>query len=452
MISLSNIDVYGILSNKRFVQHHLSLITLGVAAVALPISVKVCHAAIVLYLLNWLFEGNWREKFATIKTEIVLILIIVLFVMEVFGMFYTNATGLAAIEKKVFFVLVPVALATSQIKLTSSNINQVIYCFVVSCLVCSFVCLINASYQLTLLSQGTPLAILSYLDGSDFNTINGGGASHGWLSFSYISLANGIGIHPTYFSLYLAFAITFLLFGLSEGPAWRKLFSWVVIAYFSFFLMLLSSRIIIVGIFAFFVVAIFQSMRMKETVGRGLGLAIIVGLSATLLYLNPVSRYRNLQEIPFTSLHIQSNTNYMNSTEIRASLWWLGLKTSETVNPIWGTGTDDVYDDMKRVGDEYHITNSLDTYDPHNQFLFTLIGSGIIGLTLLVALIGSSLYFAFVRRDYFYATFIFLFSLLCITETALQLQKGIVFFAIFFSLLAFTKRPVVSVPTSLKPV
>lgn len=452
MISLSNIDVYGILSNKRFVQYHVSLITLGIAAVALPISVKVCHAAIVLYLINWLFEGNWREKFATIKTEIVLILIIILFIMEVCGMFYTNATGLAALEKKVFFVLVPVALATSQLKLTTTNINQIIYCFVASCLVCSFVCLINASYQLTLLSKGTPLAILSYLDGSDFNTINGGTASHGWLSFSYVSLSNGIGIHPTYFALYLAFAIAFLLFRLSEGPTWRKVLSWFVIAYFSFFVVLLSSRIIIVELFAIFLVAIFQSLRRKETVVQGLGLSTIVFLSAALLYLNPVSRYRNLQEIPFTSLHIQSNTNYMNSTEIRASLWWLGLKASETVNPLWGTGTDDVYDAMKSVGDEYHITNSLDSYDPHNQFLFTLIGSGIIGLTLLLALIGCSLYFAFIRRDYFYATFIFLFVLLCVTETALQLQKGIVFFAIFFSLLAFTKRPVVPVATTFKPL
>jgi O-antigen ligase len=130
----------------------------------------------------------------------------------------------------------------------------------------------------------------------------------------------------------------------------------------------------------------------------------------------------------------------MNSTEIRASLWWLGLKAYERVNLVWGTGTDDVYDAMKQVSADYNIKNTLDSYDPHNQFLFTLIGSGIIGLSLLIALITCSLFFAIDRQDYLLLTFVFLFILLCITETALQLQKGIMFFAIFFSLLAFKKK------------
>ncbi|HET6544301.1 MAG TPA: O-antigen ligase family protein, partial [Chryseolinea sp.] len=198
-------------------------------------------------------------------------------------------------------------------------------------------------------------------------------------------------------------------------------------------------------------IAIFQAMRRKKTWTKALRLAIVVGLSGGLLYLNPVSRYRNLQEIPFTSLHIQSNNNYISSTEIRASLWWLGLRASERVNLIWGTGTDDVYDAMKQVSNDYNITNSLETYDPHNQFLFTLIGSGIVGLTLLVALILCSLYFAILKHDYLYIAFIFLFVLICMTETALQLQKGIIFFAIIYYMLAFTKRIEVPLATRLKP-
>jgi O-antigen ligase len=371
--------------------------------------------------------------------------------MELFGTLYTDAAGVAGIEKKVFFVLLPVALATCQIKLTIKNIYLIFYCFVASCLIGTVICLANAWYQITLLTEGTPLAILSYLDASAYKSLNSG-ASEGWLSFSYISLASGIGIHPTYFSLYLAFAITFLLFRLDDGRAWWRIVSWFLIGYFSFFIVLLSSRIIIVGMLAIFTIAIFQALRSKQTWSKALRLLIIVSLSGSLLYLNPVSRYRNLQEIPFASLHIQSNNNYINSTEIRASLWWLGLKASERVNIIWGTGTDDVYEAMKQVSDDYHVTNSLESYDPHNQFLFTLIGSGIIGLALLVALMAFSLFHALVSHDYLYATFIFLFVLLCITETALQLQKGIVFFAIFFSLLAFKKRTSVPIAPTLNTV
>jgi hypothetical protein len=375
----------------------------------------------------------------------------VLFIVEVFGILYTDASGVTGVEKKIFFVLLPVALATTGVKLTIRNIYQIFYCFVASCLICTFICLANASYQITLLTEGEPLAILSYLDASNYKTLNSD-ASDGWLSFSYIPLANGIGIHPTYFSLYLAFAITFLLYRLDEGRVWLRIFSWVLIGYFSFFIVLLSSRIIIAGVLAIFSIAIFQAVRTKKNWTKALRLALVVGLSGCLLYLNPVSRYRNLQEIPLTSLHIQSNNNYINSTEIRASLWWLGLRASERGNLLWGTGTADVYDAIKQVSDDYHITNSLNSYDPHNQFLFTFIGSGIIGLSLLVALMSISLFFALVRHDNLFATFIFLFVLLCITETALQLQKGVIFFAIVYPMLAFTKRSEVQLATNLKHV
>jgi O-antigen ligase len=201
-----------------------------------------------------------------------------------------------------------------------------------------------------------------------------------------------------------------------------------------------------------FSIAIVQAVRTKKNWINALRLAVVVGLSGSLLYLNPVSRYRNLQEIPLTSLHIQSNNNYINSTEIRASLWWLGLRASERGNLLWGTGTADVYDAIKQVSDDYHITNNLNSYDPHNQFLFTFIGSGIIGLSLLVALMSISLFFALVRHDDLFATFIFLFVLLCITETALQLQKGVIFFAIVYPMLAFTKRFEEQLATNLKHV
>lgn len=426
-------------TSKSMVQYYIAMTMLGIAIMALPFSVTICHTAIVLYLVNWAFEGNWRRKFLIIKGNVLLILVIVLFIVEVLSTIFSETSGIAGFEKKIFFVLLPLALATSDVRLTVKNIYHIFYLFVASCFVCSIICLFNAAYQIELLTEGSPLTILTYLDGSDFRSLNPD-ASDGWLSFSYISLASGIGIHPTYFALYLAFAVTFLLFKVDTSPLWLKTLSWLLVTYFSFFVILLSSRIIIAGLMFIFLITIVYSIRKQATRTMAIGVLVVMVLCCNLLYLNPVSRYRNLQEIPFTSLHIQSNTNYMNSTEIRASLWWIGLRAFERVNLFWGTGTDDVYDAMKQVSHDYQITNSLETYDPHNQFIFTLIGSGIIGFSLFVAFIGCSLFYAITRHDYLYMTFVFLFILLCITETALQLQKGIIFFAIFFSLLAFKKR------------
>ena len=95
--------------NRSLVQYYVAVTTLCIASMALPFSTGVCHAAIILYLLNWAFEGNWREKFLIIKSNVLIILIIVFFSMELFGTIYTDAAGIVGIEKKLFFVLLPVA-------------------------------------------------------------------------------------------------------------------------------------------------------------------------------------------------------------------------------------------------------------------------------------------------------------------------------------------------------
>jgi len=429
-------------TDKSTLQYYVAITTLCIAIITLPFSIKICHAAFILFLVNWLCEGNWREKFLIIKKNILILLIIGLFAIELSSSLFSSAPGAAGVEKKIFLFLLPIALATSSVKLTSRDIFTIFYSFVFSCFVCSVICIVNALYQINLLEGGlASTANLTYLNSSSFRTLNPD-ASESWLSLSYIALASGIGIHPTYFSLYLAFAITFLLFQLDENSFGFKLISWFLITYFSFFIVFLSSRIMILSVVMIFGIAIVQSMLRKETRQRAVALWGISIMFGVLLYFNPVSRYRNFQEIPHSFLNVQSNNYYKNSAEIRASLWWLGLKSYEHVNPIWGTGTDDVNETMKQASDRYNIKNSLDSYDPHNQFLFTMVGSGIIGLGIFMALISYSIYFAAIQHNYLFMAFMVLFSFLCTTESALELQKGIAFFAIFFSLLAFTAKPI----------
>jgi len=429
-------------ADKSTLQYYVAITTLCVAIITLPFSIKICHAAFILFIVNWLCEGNWREKFLIIKKNILILLIIGLFAIELSSSLFSSAAGASGVEKKIFLFLLPIALATSSVKLTSKDIFAIFYGFVASCFVCSIICIGNALYQINLLEGGfATTANLTYLNSSNFRLLNPD-ASESWLSLSYVALASGIGIHPTYFSLYLAFAITFLLFQLDENSLRFKLISWFLITYFSFFIVFLSSRIMILSVIIIFGIAIVQSMLRKETRPRAVilsGISIVFGV---LLYFNPVSRYRNLQEISGTFLNIQSNNYYKNSAEIRASLWWLGLKSYEHVNPFWGTGTDDVRETMKQASDRYNIKNSLDSYDPHNQFLFTMVGSGMIGLAIFMTLIAYSIYFAAIQHNYLFMAFMVLFSFLCTTESALELQKGIAFFAIFFSLLAFTANPI----------
>jgi hypothetical protein len=154
-----------------------------------------------------------------------------------------------------------------------------------------------------------------------------------------------------------------------------------------------------------------------------------------ILYINPISRYRNIHEVTSTSIRIRQNETYKNSIQIRLSLWWLALKSVDTSNIFAGSGTGDVTDVMKQSGREHAISNILNSYDPHSQYLFTLLSHGVIGLLILLLNFAIPLYFIWHQRDYLYLAFAFLFVTLCITESALELQKGIVFFALVSPLL-----------------
>lgn len=151
-----------------------------------------------------------------------------------------------------------------------------------------------------------------------------------------------------------------------------------------------------------------------------------------------------------SSLQIREKSLYKTSTEIRASLWWLALKACGRTNPLLGSGTGDVIGLMEQTADAYEITNVMDTYDPHSQFLYLLIGNGIPGLLVFILYLVFPLICAWMVRDYLFLAFSFLFASLCLTESALEVQKGIAFFAVFQSLLVFQRRSFQSEAFKLK--
>lgn len=275
--------------------------------------------------------------------------------------------------------------------------------------------------------------------------------SEKWLIFSYVSLSEGINIHPTYFSLYLELCIIFLLQQLHRiHSGLIKTGIGIRTLYFALFVICLASRIVILGLSIIFILVLIRCLIDKQRSIAFIVMAIVF-LFSILLFINPVSRYRSLQEVNFSTFEIQPDNIYKNAAQIRVSLWWLAIKSLEQPRAVWGTGTGDVEKLMEQTSSRYNITNILNSFDPHNQYLYTLIGNGIIGFLLLILFLGLPVHFAWLQKDYLLLGFSFLFALLCFTETALELQKGIVFYSLFFSLMAFQYNSFQSVTINLRP-
>lgn len=422
----------GIIVHKRIMIGGLIL-----SVAALPFSVKICHAGLIITLLAWVTEGQWRFKLAIIQRHFLLKVLIALVAVQGLGIFFSEnwVEGWFSFEKKIFFLLIPLALATTAVKLTKAEIRAVFVCFVVACFTGTVLCAFEAWHHANVyLSGGDQLN--SYLASSPYSELNPG-QSPVWLFFSYVGLSRGIGIHPTFLSLYLAFCIVFLLHQFSLiGSRRMKIAASALIIYFSVFVIFLSSRIIILSLSLIYALLL---VRMVAAGKRTIALALLTTLIvfAFLIFGNPVTRYRNLQEIDLSTFRVEPHREYKTAAHIRASLWWIAIKSLPNPNPVFGTGSSDVKRVMQQTASHYGITNVLNSFDPHNQYLYTLLASGFSGTLLLICCLVIPLYTGLVHKDHLLAAFAFLFLLLCMTESALELQKGIAFYALFSALLFF---------------
>jgi hypothetical protein len=427
-------------SDRQTRLKNLQLIALAVSTAMLPFSIFLCHAAIGIFLVIWLFEGSWQEKWQIIKTSALLQCFILLFIAQLGGISYSDfkSSGWDELGKKSLLLIVPIALATTSNKMNTRQVRTLLSIFVITCIIAAFICIGSASVQVMNPSVGG--ANLSYLNSSllDLSFV-----SSTWLYFSYINLAAGIDIHPAYLSLYIAFSILIVLFELvhANNLSFRKqvLFTAVVL-FLSLFEIFLATRIIIITLLLIVgsgTLYLFVNRFKRKFAWVGLSLIIV---TLVVLRINPVSYYRNVQEISKSNFEIGANSLYKTSTEIRASLWWLSWKAYLSTNPIVGSGTGSVKAKIEEQSNIYQITNIIGSFDPHNEFLYFLIGNGAFGLLVFLACSLLPLTLAIREKDFLYIGFAILCGALFMTESALELQKGIAFIAIMHSLLAFQRK------------
>lgn len=429
------------MSEQKIIGHKAIMVgALMLSVAALPFSVKICHAAIILLIANWLLEGNWRAKLSVVKNSLLLQLIIGVFALQALGLLFSDdlTRGWFSLEKKIFFLLLPIAFATTSIKLNRNELRLIFGTFIAACFVGSVICIASAWHETNLVMAGQATTN-PYLSSSSYWQMHGK-ESQKWLMFSYVGLTSGLGIHPTYFSLFMVVCMMCLLhIWPSLNTPFIKAIVLTLCLYFCVFIVFLSARITIVGLAIIFVFVLIRCTVRKENflllMAVGMGCAL-----TALVVLNPVSHYRSLEEINASTFVIGPGNHYTNAAQIRMSLWWLAVSSVKETHPLFGSGTGDVERVMTAASDKFQITNVIQSFDPHNEFLYTLIANGFPGLLLLIVSMSLPAWWAWMERDYFVLGFLLLFCLVCLTESALELQKGIVLYALVTGLLFFQRH------------
>lgn len=248
-----------------------------------------------------------------------------------------------------------------------------------------------------------------------------------------------IGLHATYLSLYAAVSLIFLVTMLYAGVSLpQKIWVSLGIAVLLMGLIQLGSRAILVGILlvAAIVLPVYY-LREKQR----LPFTIVVSLFICVLFIG-ISRIEGLKARLFDALKTDLGETVPGEeiADPRMLRWEAALALIRQ-SPIIGHGSGDEVMLLKEAYFRKKLYNSyLFSLNAHNEYLSIWLKSGIVGLAVFL----FGLYYGFDKairqKNIFLLSFLFLLSIVSVSENFLDVNKGIFFYAFFFSFFLLAGR------------
>jgi O-antigen ligase len=250
------------------------------------------------------------------------------------------------------------------------------------------------------------------------------------MEYSYKALADdAIGIHRSYYAYFVITAILFLTY-LTYFKKYKKLFLFLSILYLSFFVFHLSVRTALLGLFVVINLYVLLYFIKQNKLKKGLSFLLLFYIIVVLTGYNVrVTRYRFQQTFGFT---FSNGTRHDDGID-KINQWKSSIEANK--NFFFGNGIGDA---KESIIDSYVKHNMLKDanreFNAHNQYIQTYVGLGIIGLFLLFWIFYY--YFIFFIKNKFYLGYMFIVvsSILFITESYLERQKGVIIFTLFICL------------------
>ncbi len=411
------------MKKERFhTKAHLYLAIL--IAFCLPIA-RFTPIVIAAMVLNWLIEADFKNKFQAILQNKFALLFIAFYLLHLIGLLYTENinSGLFDIQVKLSLLLFPVMLASRP--LSKENKNKIFGGLITGGLVSSLIMLTRAIYIY----------------------ISTGSNKFFYTEFSIL-------LHPSYLSMYLNVAISWLFIHLLQNKFIGKKFlsfsAMAIILFFSFITILLSSKMGLITM-----VISYISFLSYYIINRKKFLLGTMGLAITL-----VSIYAILRFVPGINARINSAINAVTnpnidvkdaeSTAVRM-LVWKAANQVISENFIAGAGTGDAKDALIKEYERQGMTGAYEhKLNAHNEFYQVFVALGLIGFLLLLAHLLFPLIDAFRNNNIIYVLFLIITILNFSTESMLETEAGVIFFAFFNSLLCFSENKAIN-PRTIEP-
>ena len=369
---------------KKIHQHIYWYSCLGIAFM-LPVWGKLIPTIIVIFILNWLISGDYIKTLPalfSVKPRRNTLMFAGIYLLYVIGLLYTSNFTYAwfDLEVKLSLLIFPLVFSTADVGfLDSKRLRLMMLWYVAGCVTGS------------LLLLGHAIVLWQ-------ENIMG--------SFYYMKL--GWYFHPTYFAMYLDFAMAFIIIELlsyvpspsSSRPSFTFFLTYfLLLAWFFVFIFLLSSKM---GLLCMVMIVVLASAVLVVRQGKIAG-----GLALITLFL--LISWAGLHVFSGTSARVAASSETLagtappetsKSTSDRIEIW----KTSADIirsNLLFGVGTGDVKDVLLEQYKERNIEEALEfRLNAHNQYLQTFMTLGLPGIAALLLMLILPMVTAFRRGDH----------------------------------------------------
>ncbi len=400
--------------------HFISLSFLIYIAYTLLWSVPLNGLGIILFAVSVLVTNGIVGMYQNFTRQ--QFFFILLYLLHVIGLLYTSnvVTGGFDLEKKLSLIVFPLFLG--RISLTRTQVHYVIFAFVFSCFAMLTYLFAVAGIKLYLLNTNK--------------------------YFLISRLTGPVGIHRVYFSMYLVFAIVASIYLIKNEFYKYRYFLILVILLFSIGIFLMSARMC----FLIYLILVARYLYYYFFVEKKIWLGIlVVAIAATSIgtIITNKTMMEKLTQI-YKGLDTGNSKRNTSSANLRVIKWGAAIEVFKN-NWSLGTGTGDGNDELVK---EYYRRNFYwgikDKYNAHNQYFEIALALGVVGLLVWILNLVVPFYWSIKAKKYLYAEFILIFALCCLTESMLNAQKGVVFYAFFNSLFLFQFLPAKAIPSNFK--
>jgi len=377
----------------------------------LPLEKTTVRFLMVIFTLTCLIYGDYSKL--KVKKNLIKISIITLWLLPFIQLLLLNKIdeNLNKLITKITLFLIPILILIGYHP-NKINLSRILKFFIYGSVTASLICLINA--------------LISYYFLKDDNV------------FLYTSLS--LLHHPSYFTMYLNFVVGIIYLNNLKPIKNFKLsinLSLIIVGFLSFFILFASSRtgwITNIIIHLFFISLMLYNKKISRK--AIIYFLILMIPFTTVIYTNKTMQSRFNEIITYTFQKMDQK-EVRSSTTTRKIIWSTSFKLiKEKWITGYGTGMSKkvVQEQFKKNGYDYLIKRN---YNSHNQYIQVFIDQGVFGFLLLVFFTFGMLYLSLKQYDFIYALFLVVMILNFMTESILETQSGVIFFAFFNTIFFF---------------